>query len=212
MSSMVLARRLPRIAVLAGIATLTGLAAAAQQPSPPQPRRIISLPTIEWDKDGVAWRYAHQQSGSDLELVMSGLRFGLIPEEAGQHLPNPTNALHWSDLPVASEFGDEVRYLWMPMQAAGRLRAPVTSCFGAPSYLVLLFTRNGLFRISWRFLPDHACADVRAAADEVYGAYTPLASTIAVTARYRTGFAEVLDVTDPRAGLLINQRWTMQGR
>jgi hypothetical protein len=209
------ARRFLITASLAGIAAMTGVSSTAQ-PSTTQPstqtRRILVLPTIQWDKDGVAWQYGSQQTATNLARVMGDLRFGLIPEEVNQHLPNPAPDLHWSDLPVAGEFPEDVRYVWMPMRAAGQLRAPVTSCFGEASYVVLLFRTQGLFRVSWRFMPDPSCPDPANAADDLYAAYVPIPTTVAVTAHYRTGYAAVVDVTDPGAGLLIAQRWQMRGQ
>ena len=62
---------------------------------------------------------------------------------------------------------------------------------------MLLFLNKALFRVSWRFLPDQKCANPRAAAEDVYAAFVPLAPTVAVSVRYTAGSAEVVDVTDP---------------
>jgi hypothetical protein len=160
----------------------------------------------------VSWNYATQQATGNLARRMAGLKFGLTPEEVSQHLPDPGANLHWSDLPVAKEFSEDVRYVWIPMQAAGRLHMLFTSCFGAPSYVVLLFHNDALFRVSWRFLPDKTCPDPREPAEELYAAFVPMAPTVAISVHYRAGFAEVLDVTDPAAGPLITQRWQMRGQ
>jgi hypothetical protein len=76
--------------------------------------------------------------------------------------------------------------------------------------VVLLFRNNALFRVSWRFLPDQACPSPHAVASGLYAAYVPLAATVAVSVHYRTGSAEVVDVTDPGATPLIAQRWQVR--
>jgi len=184
-------------ALLAGLASVVGVAAAAQTPD--TTRRILVVPPLQWDDMGVASHIAVQQSTSDLARLMGGLNFGLKAEEVSQHLPTIGGALHWADLPDA-------RFVRMPMQGAGDLRAPVTACFGAPSNVVLLFRNNALFRVSWRFLPDQSCPSPRDAAAALYAAYVPLAATLAVSTHYRTGPAEVVDVTDPGAEPSIAQR------
>ncbi len=197
-------------ALLAGVVSIAGVAAAAQTPD--TPKRILVLPPLQWNAMGVAWHPVGQQTASDLARVMGGLTFGLKPEEASQHLPKLGAELRWSDLPLAKEFSGDVRVVRMPMQAAGTLRAPVAACFGAPSNVVLLFRNNALFRVSWRFLPDQSCPNPHDAAEELYAAYVALATTLAVSTHYRTGAAEVVDVTDPGAGPLIARRWQAGGQ
>jgi len=113
---------------------------------------------------------------------------------------------------VAGELADEVRYTWLHMIVGEKLIAPVKSCFGGGSYIVLLFRVSGLFRVSWRFLPDQACPNVVNAARELFATFVPIASTVALSVHYHTGYAEVVDVTDPQAGLLVTQRWQMPGQ
>jgi hypothetical protein len=143
---------------------------------------------------------------------MSGMIFGMRPEDVGLRLPQPAKELHWNDLPVAPEFTDEVRYTWLRMSGAGELIAPINACFGAPSYIVVMFRASGLFRVSWRFLPDPGCRDVTRAAAELYATFTPIASTVALSVHYHTGYAEVVDVTDPHGTILVTQRWQMPGQ
>ncbi|HVC59094.1 MAG TPA: hypothetical protein VND19_01870 [Acetobacteraceae bacterium] len=199
-----------RAALLAGMVSVAGVAAAA--PALDTTKRILVLPSLQWNDSGVAWNYATQQAPDNLARVTGGLTFGLTPEEVSRRLPDLGANLHWSELPVANEFSEDVRYVWIPMQTAGALRAPVTACFGEPSYVVLLFLHGDLFRISWRFLPDRNCPNPHAAAEELYASYVPLATTVAFSAHYRTGFAEVVDVTEPGARSLIEQRWQMRGQ
>ncbi len=188
-------------ALLAGIVSV---AAAAQTPD--TIKRILVPPPLQWNDMGVASHIAVQQTTSDLARLMGGLKFGLKPEEVSQHLPKIGGELHWADLPVAKGFAEDVRFVRMPMQGAGALRAPVTACFGAPSNLVLLFRNNALFRVSWRFLADRSCPNQHDAAAELYATYVPLVGTIAVSTHYRAGSAEVVDVSDPAAGPSIAQR------
>jgi hypothetical protein len=88
----------------------------------------------------------------------------------------------------------------------------VTACFGDPSNLVLLFRDDALFRVSWRFLPGPTCPDPRPAAKQLYAAYVSLSAKVAISAYYRTGAAEVVDVTDPAAGPLIIEHWQVRGQ
>lgn len=197
-------------ALLTGVAFAALDAATAQTPDTTQ--RILVLPPLQWDSAGASWHYATQQSPGDLARLMGGLTFGLKPEEVSQRMPKLGTDLHWNNLPAAKEFSEDVRYVRMPMQAAGLLRAPVSACFGEPSYVVLLFRNNALFRTSWRFLPGQACPSPVAAAAELYAAYVPLAMTVAASVQYRAGSAEVVDVTDPGAGPLIAQRSPVRGQ
>jgi hypothetical protein len=185
----------------------------AQSPAEPaQTRRILVLPALQWDTTGVGWDYAAQQGPADLARVMGGLHFGMLPEQVGEQLPSAGTALHWPDLPQAKEFSEDVRYVWLPLGVASTLRAPVTACFGESSYVVLLFLNDALFRVSWRLLPGTHCADPHAAAEQLYAGFVPLLPTLAVSSLYHTGYADVLDVTDPTAGPLIATRWRMRGQ
>jgi hypothetical protein len=204
------ALRPPLAALFTGIASVAGVAAAAQTLD--ATRRILVLPPLQWDAMGVASYPVTQQATSDLAQVMGGLRFGLKPEEVSQHLPKLGAALRWSDLPSAKDLSEDVRFIRMPMQGAGALRAPVTACFGEPSNVVLLFRDNALFQISWRFLPDQSCSDTQDAAEQLYAPYVLLTATLAVSTRYRAGSAEVVDVADPSAEPPNAQRWREPGQ
>lgn len=196
----------------ASVASVAWAAASVQAPAPDTTRRILELPTLEWNDTGVYWHYTAPQTARDLARLMGGLTFGQTPEQVGERLPGRSAALHWSDLPQAKEFAEDVRYVWLPMQPAGSLVGPVTACFGSQSYIGLLFQNNALFRISWHFMPDAKCPVPREAAEELFAAFVPFIPTLAISARYTAGDAEVVDVTDPRAGTLIAQRWKMQGQ
>ena len=197
-------------AAATGVVPLACHVAVAQ---PVTVKRIFVLPVLQWDVDGVRWRYAAEQTATDLGRVMAGLTFGMPPAEVNRLLrPQPANEQQWSDMPVAGEFADEVRYTWLQMNVASTMTAPIKSCFGAGSYVVVLFRASGLFRVSWRFLPDQTCHDVTQASAELYVTFAPIASTVAFSVHYRTGYAEVVDVTDPHAGFLVTQRWQMPGQ
>ena len=209
-------------ALVAGIAAVIGTAAAAQTPATAQApaaaqtadtaRRILVLPPLQWNETGASWHYATQQSVADLARIMAGLTFGLNLDEVSQRLPKLGATLHWADLPAAKEFSDDVRFVRVPMRVAAVLRAPVSACFGEPSHVVLLFRNKALFRVSWRFLPDQSCPSPRAAASQLYATFASLAMTVAYSVHYRTGSANVVDVTDPAAGSLIAQRWQTRGQ
>ena len=193
-----------------GLMPVAGSAAMAQTPD--MTKRILVLPAVQWNATASTWQYAVLPDPSQISTLLGGLKFGMSPEQVGQHLPDRSNALHWDDLPEAKEFTQDVRYVWLPTQAADTLLGSVKSCVGTSSYVVLLFFNKALFRVSWRFLPDQKCANPRAAAEDVYAAFVPLAPTVVVGVRYTAGYAEVVDVTDPDAGPLIPVRWQMQGQ
>jgi hypothetical protein len=199
----------PAALLAAGMIIIGGAVAA---PAPDTAKRILLLPPLRWDSEGQAWSYATEQNPIELARVMNGLTFGMTPEEASRHLPGAGGVLHWNDLPQANEFSEDVRYVWLPMTGAVAFRKPVTSCFGDASYIVLLFLNNALFRASFRFLPGQGCHDPYDAAEELYGAYVPLADNLAITVLYRTGDAAVVDVTDPAAGPLVATRWQARGQ
>jgi hypothetical protein len=80
-------------------------------------------------------------------------------------------------------------------------------CTGSASYLVLLFTRQGLFRLSYRLIADKGCTDTDEAAQSIFARYVPITQAVVMSARYRTGSAQVVDVTDPTVGYLASTRW-----
>jgi hypothetical protein len=188
---------------------VVSVAASAQTPDTAKP--IFVLPPLQWDSMGVSAHIAVQQAPSDLARIMGGFQFGMKPEEVSQRLPKLGAQLHWGDLPPAKEFSENVRLLRVPMQVAGALRASVIACFGDPSNVVLLFRDNALFRVSWRFLPGAGCPNPRPAAEQLFAAYVSLSAKVAISTYYRTGAAEVVDVTNPGAGPLIIEHWQARG-
>jgi hypothetical protein len=135
----------------------------------------------------------------------------MAPGEVNLRLPEPYPGLSWNGLPMANEYPGEVRYFGIPIDRAGTLRMNLTACAGATSYLVFLFNGNGLFRLSYRLTADKTCADTNEAAQEIFARYVPIGQTVALSARYRTGKTQVVDVTDPTAGFLIPTRWGQGG-
>jgi hypothetical protein len=207
------------VAYLASLAMLAlcltiGTAVAALEPGRPAPniKQILILPTLQWDSDGERWRFAAEQSTMEVERALAGLNFGMTPQQVNNLLPHPGPALNFADMPAAPEFPEPVHYTWTHMVVAGKLMAPVKSCYGAASYIVVLFRASGLFRVSYRFLPDSNCPNPRPAADELYARFVPINSTIAFSVLYHTGYADVVDVTDPHSGILISERWLMHGQ
>ena len=131
----------------------------------------------------------------------------MSPGQVNARLPDPYPGLSWTGLALANEYPGEVRYFGVPIDRAGSLRMDVTACTGAASYVVLLFSRQGLFRLSYRLTADKGCADTNEAAQTIFARYVPLNQSVAMSGRYRTGKTEVVDVTDPTAGYLIPTRW-----
>lgn len=201
----------PAALIAAGMLAVRVAAAAPAPASPPGTARpILLLPPLHWDSGGLTWGFATKQRPVELARVMNGLMFGMTTQEVSGHLPGGGSVLDWVDLPRAREFAQDVRYAWLPMDAAAPFRETVTACFGHASYVVLLFRDNALFRTSFRFLASRACPDPKNAAEQLYAAYTPLADTVAISTLYRTGNAVVVDVTSPKAGPLVAQRWQMR--
>lgn len=155
----------------------------------------------------LSFRPALQQTATDFANLTGGIAFGMSPSQVNARMPGPYPGLSWNDLPLANEYPGEVRYYGLPIDQAGPLRADLAGCSGRASYVVLLFTDKGLFRLSYRLIADKACTDTNEAAQAIFAHYVPIGQTVAMSARYRTGRTEVVDVTDPTAGYLIPTRW-----
>jgi hypothetical protein len=121
------------------------------------------------------------------------------------------DGLNWNTLRTAREYSSDVRYFWVRLDDLPLWRAMMQSCIGSPSYAAFLFGSNGLFRISFRLLPDAACPSVADAAVQLFAHYISIGPEIALSVRYRSMQAEVVDVTDPTAGSLVPVRWRMSG-
>jgi hypothetical protein len=174
--------------------------------------RIFAVPPTQLDNSMSRDRPAQILGPSDLANLTGGIVFGLSPAEVNAKLPTPTPGIEWIDLPFASEYPDEVRYFWVRFDAVREPLAGVTACTGASSYIVFLFHDRGLFRISWRLLPDDQCPSTRTAAEDIYARYLAIDGTALLASHYRAGKAEVVEVTDPRVDYLIPYRWTNRQR
>ena len=175
-------------------------------------RRIFAVPPTRWDHSMSRDQPAQILGPSDLANLTGGIVFGLSPAGVNAKLPAPAPGVEWIDLPFASEYPDEVRYFWVRFDAVRESLAGGTDCTGVASYVVFLFRDRGLFRISWRLLPDDQCPSTRAAAEEIYARYLAVDSTASLASHYRAGKAEVVEVTDPRVDYLIPYRWANRQR
>jgi len=175
-------------------------------------KRIMITPPLQWDSDMAAFRPALHQTASDFGYATGGILFGMTAPEVNQLLPDPAPGLTWAGLPPANEYPEEIRYFWVRMDGAGTLRAAAELCDGSESHIVFLFRARGLFRLSYRFIPDETCPDVTRAVDAVFDRYTRLGLDIARSVHYRNGRVEVVDISDPAAAYLIPIRWRTGGR
>jgi hypothetical protein len=189
---------------------------ACAQPAPPvtaaappsgSVKRIFVPPPVQWDHAMLSFRPALQQTATDFANLTGGLTFGMSLAQVNARLPDPYPGLTWNELPLANEYPGEVRYFGVPMDRAGPLRMDITACSGAASYVVLLFSSEGLFRLSYRLNGDKGCADTSEAARAIFARYVQIGQSVAMSGRYFTGKTEVVDVTDPTAGYLIPTRW-----
>ena len=177
-----------------------------------EPKRIFTVPPIQWDKTMKRDRPAQIHGPTDLGNLTGGIVWGLSPAAVNALLPVPVTGLDWATLPFANEYPDEIRYFWTRLDTVRALRDGVTGCFGANSYIVFLFRSRGLFRVSWRLVADATCPSIRPAAEEIFARFLALDQAAALTAHYRPNKAEVVEITDPGASYLIPFRWENRGR
>jgi hypothetical protein len=167
---------------------------------------------MQWDWTMTNGHPLGHQGPSDLAALTGGILFGMQPNIVNTLVPDPTPTLDWADLALVSELTQDVRYFWIKVAGARDLAAGISGCYGANSYIVLLFRDRSLFRLSYRFLPDPGCASPHEAALSVFARFTAISNTIAVTAHYRVGTTEVVDITDPGSGDLLHRRWLPRGQ
>lgn len=196
----------------ASLLTLTALwAVPLAPPATAQPsdatKRILIPPPLQWDSTVASFRSGYRQTVTDFAHLTGGIVFGLKPPEANALLPRPHPRAAWSSLPLAPEFPEDVRYFWIKLGQGGPLDAGISTCVGESSYLVFLFRARGLFRMSYRLLPDRACPSVADAATAVMAHYTTIDPAIALSMHYRNGAAEVVDIVDPGSGHIRTIRW-----
>jgi hypothetical protein len=189
------------------VALLVPLTAASAET-----KRIFLVPPTRWDNAMSRDQPAQIPGPSDLANLTGGIVFGLSPAEVNAKLPTPTPGVEWVELPFATEYPDEVRYFWVRLDAVRQLPAGATACTGASSYIVFLFRNRGLFRISWRLLPDDQCPSTRAAAEDIYARSLAIDGPTSLASHYRAGKAEVVEITDPGVDYLIPYRWANRQR
>lgn len=170
-------------------------------------KRIFPLPPIQWDNRVSRERPAQTHGPSDIANLTGGIVFGMSPAEVNRMLATPTAGLDRQGLPFANEYQEEVRYFWSRLEAVPALREGLTGCVGANSHAVFLFRNSGLFRISWRLLPDADCPSPVAAAEGLFARYLAIDAAASVATHYHTGKADVVEITDPQADLLLPVRW-----
>lgn len=198
------------LAVLVPLAGGWGTSRASAQQAAPKP--ILAPPPLLWDNAMLSARPALSQTVSDFAAITGGIVFGLQPDDANALLPAPAAGITWTVLPPASEFQDDIRYFWTRLEGARDLRARSTACVGGSSYIVFLFQARGLFRISYRLIPDASCPRPGDAASQIFGSYVQITRSIAQSVHYRVGAVEVVDITDPTAGYLTTVRWQPRGK
>lgn len=168
----------------------------------------IFLPApVQWDADMLRFRPALTQTASDFATLTDGIAFGMSATDLNAKLPEPYPGMSWNALTLANEYPGEVRYFGVPIEAAGSLRMGFTACTGAGSYLVFLFRPEGLFRLSYRLVPDKTCADADLAARQIFSRFVPMGQKVALSVRYHVGKTQVVDITDATAGYLTLIRW-----
>lgn len=205
-------RRLPAMLLLMLAASQARADAPAPPPAPASAgKRIFQPPLLRWDSSLLGYRPAMRQTPADFANLTGGIAFGMSPSALNAHLAEPAPNLSWSSLNLANEYPGEARFFRIPIGTAGVLRMGMTACTGNGSYLVFLFNTNGLFRMSYRLVADRACPDTNEAAQQIFARYVPLGRGIALSVRYRTGKAQVVDITDPAADYLTPIRWHQGG-
>lgn len=203
-----------------GLIAVAGIARAqSQAPATPAApatqgttKQIIVVPPLQWDSAMATFSPIYHHVPNDVGRLTNGILFGMRPREVNALLAQPVAGISWSALPLANEFPEDVRYFWIRLADARGLQAGVTSCVGEGSYLVFLFRSRGLFRISYRLVPDKICPSVSAAATAILAHYAVMGQNVVISMRYRNGNAEVVDIVDPGAGYLVPIRWQTRRR
>ena len=165
-------------------------------------RRIVVVPPLQWDNPMGTFRSAYRQSPADLGPLTGGILFGMKPNEVNALLPEPQAGMAWNALPLANEYPEDVRYFWIRMSRLGVLTGGTTACVGQGSYVAFLFRSRGLFRLSFRLIPDATCPSVEVAARDILAHYAVLGQDVVRSIHYRFGGLDVVDITDPGAGHL----------
>ena len=133
--------------------------------------RVFVPPPLEWNHRTMTARSALSQTPYDLARINSGLVFGMTPEQVAAQLPGMPPDLAWNTLRTAREYSADVRYFWVRLDDLPEWRKRLGGCIGNASYVAFLFSQHGLFRVSFRLLPDAACASVTDAALDLFARY-----------------------------------------
>ncbi|HXT79389.1 MAG TPA: hypothetical protein VN702_07490 [Acetobacteraceae bacterium] len=184
-------------------ATAPALPVRAQQPA----KRILAMPALQWDSTLSSFHTARHQTIADFSALTGGVGFGMSPSEVDNALADPLHGVSWDSLPKSADFTDDIRSFQLPLARAAGLRTGIAGCTGTDSTVVLLFRRQGLFRISYRFFPDASCRDVSGAASDIFARFVGIDRSVALAVHYRTGSADVVDVNDPGVSYLVPIRW-----
>ena len=185
-----------------------GFAVSARAQDGAADKPILAAPPMVWDHSMLSVRPLLTQTVSDLTAITSRISFGMGPGEVNDRLPHPTKGIAWNTIPAAMEFRDDVRYFWIRFDDARDPRMGATACVGSDSHVVFMFQPRGLFRISYRLVPDVACPHPAGAAEQIFGRFVGLADGIVRSAHYRAGTMEIVDLTDPTASTdLLATRW-----
>jgi hypothetical protein len=185
---------------------------AARAQAPEETKRIVVVPPLQWDNTLANFRPGYRQTQTDFVVLTGGIAFGMKPNEVNALLPEPLAGVAWQTMPLATEFPEDVKYFWVRPPAGKPLGAGIESCVGEASYAVFLFRARGLFRISYRLVPDAACPSVADAAGAALAYYARIEPGVALSMHYRNGTTEVVDVVDPGAGYLVPIRWQARRR
>ena len=170
-------------------------------------KRIFIVPPTQWDNAMSRGQPTRNEGPASLGNLTGGIVFGLSPAEVNAKLSNPTPGVEWANLPSAAEYPDDVRYFWVRSDAIPQPGKNPDACTGANSYIVFLFRQRGLFRLSWRLLPDNDCPSPSAAAADIFARYLAIDANVALATHYRAGKAEVVEIADPTVDYLIPYRW-----
>ena len=197
------------ITLFAGL-VIAGTAGAQPKPAE-QSLRVFVPPPLQWNQRTQTARSALQQTPHDLARINADLTFGMTPEQVAALFPVLPPDLSWTTLRTAPEYPADVRYVWVRLRDLPQWRDQLSGCFGSTSYVAFLFNQHALFRVSFRLIPDAACPSVTEAALDLFARYVPVGPDIALSVRYSSPPAEVVDITDPTATLLLPVRWRMGG-
>src|SRR5689334_11974005 len=146
----------------------------AQPKVPDAAPRVFVPPVLEWNARTQTVRPAEPQTPRDLARVNGDIVFGMTPQQVAAQLPGVPQTLSWSTLRSAREYSSDVRYFWVRLDDLPEWRSRLSGCVGNTSYVAILFSSRGLFRLSFRLIPDAACPALTEAAMDLLARYMPV--------------------------------------